>query len=219
MGNEMSQKERILIVEDSPTQAMYLKLLLEAEGYEVHTARNGREGLEAADVKFPQLIISDVMMPEMTGYEMCRAIKDAPGLSQIPLILLTTLSDPEDILKGVEARADYYLTKPFDETSLLSRVKNILEHPRRQKVEETWEELDIVIGGKRRKVRSTSTRIMNLLLSTYENAVLRNTELLKAQEELRELNEETGRTGLRIKGLGESISKPGENHSRYCIPY
>lgn len=185
----MPQETSILVVEDSPTQAMYLRLLLKAEGYRIHVARNGREGLSLASLKRPQLIISDVMMPEMTGYEMCRAIKDDPELAQIPLILLTTLSNPEDILKGVEAKADYYLTKPFDEMALLNRVKDILTHAPAVKKDESWEELEIVVGGKRRKVRSTSTRIMNLLLSTYENAVLRNTELLKAQEELRELNE------------------------------
>ncbi|MCG6882116.1 MAG: response regulator [Deltaproteobacteria bacterium] len=185
----MPKKGGILIVEDSPTQSMYLKFLLEENGYTVHVARDGREGLNAASENRPQLIISDVMMPEMTGYEMCRAIKDDPDLSLIPLILLTTLSDPEDIMKGLEAKADFYLTKPFDETALLSRVKDILDPTLELKKDEKWEELEIVVRGKRRKVRSTSTRIMNLLLSTYENAMQRNTELLKAQEELRNLNE------------------------------
>lgn len=185
----MPQEKSILVVEDSPTQSMYLKLLLEGSGYRVHVARDGREGLAAATEERPRLIISDVMMPEMTGYEMCRAIKDDPHLAEIPLILLTTLSDPEDILKGLDAKADYYLTKPFDETALLSRVKDVLTHTPVAKTGEKWEEIEIVVGGKLRKVRSTSTRIMNLLLSTYENAVQRNTELLKAQEELRELNE------------------------------
>ena len=185
----MTLNGSILIVEDSPTQAMYLKLLLEGADYRVHVARNGKAGLAAAKEARPQLIISDVMMPEMSGYEMCRAIKDDPELMQIPLILLTTLSNTEDILKGIEAKADYYLTKPFDETALLSRVKDILRHAPTIGKEDPWEELEIVIGGKRRKVRSNSTRIMNLLLSTYENAVQRNTELLKAQEELRNLNE------------------------------
>ena len=186
----MPKKGGILIVEDSPTQSMYLKFLLEKNGYKnVHVARDGREGLNAASENRPQLIISDVMMPKMNGYEMSRAIKDDPELSPIPLILLTTLSDPEDILKGLEAKADFYLTKPFDETALLSRVKDILDHPLKLKKEEKWEELEIFVRGKRRKVRSTSMRIMNLLLSTYENAMQRNTELLEAQEELRKLNE------------------------------
>ena len=185
----MTDRSRILVVEDSPTQSMYLKFLLEQAGYGVHVAQNGRQGLEAASKEHPHLIISDVMMPEMSGYEMCCCIKDDPDLAQIPIILLTTLSDPEDILKGLDAKADYYLTKPFDETALLSRVKDVLNHTPVVKRDEKWEELEIVVGGTRRKVRSTSTRIMNLLLSTYENAVQRNTELLKAQEELRELNE------------------------------
>jgi PAS domain S-box-containing protein len=186
----MVQPTKILVVEDSRTQAAYLKLLLEDAGYSVSVAGDGLEGLEAVSKKRPTLIISDVVMPRMTGYEMCRTIKDDPELAHIPLILLTTLSDPEDIIRGIEAKADYYLTKPFDETSLLSRVKDILRHTPVINLEDKWEELEIVIGGKRRKVRSTSTRIMNLLLSTYENAVQRNTELLKAQEELRDLNEE-----------------------------
>ena len=202
----MSRESSILVVEDSPTQSMYLKFLLEENGYTVHMARDGRQGLDAAFKIRPQLIISDVMMPEMTGYEMCRTIKDDPELSPIPLILLTTLSDPEDILKGIEAKADYYLTKPFDETALLSRVKDILNHPPVLKTGEKLEELEIVIGGKRRKVRSSSTRIMNLLLSTYENAVQRNTELLKSQEELRDLNEKLEEREAQMRSIFDYAS-------------
>ena len=185
----MSLKSQILVVEDSPTQSMYLKLLLEQAGYGVDVARDGAKGLEMAAEKKPDLIISDVVMPRMTGYEMCEAIKDNPELAHIPLILLTTLSDPDDILKGLEARADFYLTKPFDESSLLGRVQNVLENPPSSNHEDDGETLEIVLGGKKRKVRSNTARIMNLLLSTYENAVLRNTELQKAQEELRDVNE------------------------------
>ncbi len=145
----MPQKGSILVVEDSPTQSMYLKFLLEENGYAVHLARDGREGLDSAKRKRPQLIISDVMMPRMTGYEICRAIKDDPEPSAIPLILLTTLSDPEDILKGVEAKADFYLTKPFDETALLSRVRDILNHALELKKDERCEELEIVVRWKR----------------------------------------------------------------------
>ena len=119
----MSQKSRILIVEDSPTEAQYLKYLLEWHGYDVTVAPEGKEGLAAARTSKPNLIISDIVMPEINGYEMCHAIKGDQALQSVPVILLTQLSDVEDIVHGLEAGADYYLTKPFEEHHLLSRVE------------------------------------------------------------------------------------------------
>ena len=185
----MTKSIRILVVEDSKTQAMYLKLLLEQEGYTVSLAHNGQKGLAAVENDRPTLVISDVVMPEMTGYDMCRALKNNPETAGIPVILLTSLSESEDILKGIEARADYYLTKPFDEGALLNRVKEILSHPCRFPEHEHWEDLTVTLKGRQHTVRSSTPRIMNLLLSTYENAVQRNAELIKAQEKLGRLNE------------------------------
>src|SRR4051794_18221681 len=99
---------RILIVEDSLTQAMMLQRLLSSHGFDVKAARNGREALTAMDCELPSLVITDINMPEMDGYELCRRIKDAAASRETPVILLTSLSDPRDILRGLECGADSF---------------------------------------------------------------------------------------------------------------
>src|ERR1051325_5715625 len=92
---------RILIAEDSPTQAQRLVHILEQHGFSVTSAPNGRLALEAARRSKPMLVISDVIMPEMDGYELCRQVKADPSLSDVPVILVTTLSDPADVIRGL----------------------------------------------------------------------------------------------------------------------
>ena len=120
----------ILIAEDSATQAQRLQHILEQEGYRVTAAANGRKALEEARRRKPELIISDVVMPEMTGYELCRSITSDPDLSSIPVILVTTLSDPQDVIRGLECRADNFILKPYDSAYLLSRVQFVLVNTR-----------------------------------------------------------------------------------------
>lgn len=180
---------RILVVEDSPTQAMQLRLLLEEQAYHVSLAANGEKGLYAARKTNPTIIITDIVMPVMDGYAMCNAIKQDEILRHIPIILLTSLSDPADFTKGLRADADYYNTKPYDEAYLLSRLRDILVSPVAQTAKAEQAELEIVFGGKRHMVHSDRRQILNLLLSTYENAVQRNLELVKTQEALEQVNE------------------------------
>src|SRR5438067_428920 len=116
----------IVIAEDSPTQAEQLKYHLNARGYAVTVARNGNEALAAALENKPVMVISDVMMPGMDGYSLCKEIKSRPTLKDIPVILLTSLSKPQDVLKGLESGADNFIRKPYDEKYLLSRVDYIL---------------------------------------------------------------------------------------------
>src|ERR1700716_183451 len=92
----------ILIAEDSPTQVQQLQHILEQQGYHVTPTANGRQALEAAQRRKPTLIISDVVMPEMDGYELGRRVKSDSSLSDIPIILVTTLSDPQDVIRGLE---------------------------------------------------------------------------------------------------------------------
>ena len=89
-------------------------------------AENGAEGLAMMKEQRPDVVISDVEMPEMNGYELCAAIKANPRLKDTPVILLTALGDPEDILKGLEVKADNYLTKPWDDELLYARVQQVL---------------------------------------------------------------------------------------------
>jgi len=104
---------RILIAEDSPTQAERLRFLLEEQKYSVEVARNGKEGLELARESKPALIISDVLMPDVDGYEFCRNAKADEQLKEIPFILLTSLSDTNDVIRGLQCGADNFITKPY----------------------------------------------------------------------------------------------------------
>jgi DNA-binding response OmpR family regulator len=116
----------ILAVEDSPTQALKLRFLLEAEGYSVTVAANGTQALTVLAARKPTLVITDVMMSEMDGFALCREIKTRENRRDIPVILMTSLSSPRDILKGLECGADNFIRKSYDTYQLLSRIKSIV---------------------------------------------------------------------------------------------
>ena len=115
----------LLIVDDNPDIRHYVKSCL-GNGYHIIMARDGQEGIETARKDQPALIVSDVMMPRVTGYELCRTIKEDPDLKYIPIILLTSKASTEDKIEGLEAGADDYLCKPFSAKELLVRVQNLL---------------------------------------------------------------------------------------------
>lgn len=178
----------ILIVEDSPTQAELLRFILEEHGFTVVAASNGKEGLAYTREKKPSLVISDVVMPEMDGYEMCRAIKTDEAIRRIPVILLTTLSDPQDIIRGLESMCDDYNVKPFDEEYLLSRVNFFLDNPIQSDIQTKPQKLEFTYMGEKHLLHSSPTHILNLLLSTYGNTILQNNELKKTKSEVQKLN-------------------------------
>ena len=117
---------RILIVEDSSTQALRAQLLLEETGYQVSTASNGLIGLEKARSNPPDLVVADLMMPVMDGYEMTRQLKSDPLTAGVPVLMLTTKDQPLDIIRGLEAGADQFLTKPYDDDYLVERIQALL---------------------------------------------------------------------------------------------
>ncbi len=116
----------ILLVEDSPDVRMYLYDLLKTD-YIIYQANNGIEGIAVAQEKMPDLILSDVMMPEMDGMEFCRRVKTDWLTSHIPIIMLTAKASGESKIEGLETGADDYLTKPFSSKELIIRIKNLLE--------------------------------------------------------------------------------------------
>ncbi|MCK4449768.1 MAG: response regulator, partial [Anaerolineae bacterium] len=189
VGRGIANK-RILIVEDSLVQVARLKNLLQERGYWVTVATNGQEALAAAREREPDLIISDIIMPGMDGYEMCQAIKHDGVLRDIPVILLTVLSDTKDVIRALKAGVDYYLTKPYYENHLLSQVESALARPVRQKNDGAEEDLEVAFGGERHVITSDRQQILNLLLSTYDNAVQQNQKLIKTQRELQKMNEQ-----------------------------
>jgi len=118
------QGSSVLIVEDDPSLLRGLKDNFEAQSYRVHLARDGREGLALALSKSPDLILLDIMLPRMNGYEICRAVR-ARRL-EMPIIMLTAKGQEEDIVCGLELGADDYVTKPFSIRELLARAKAFL---------------------------------------------------------------------------------------------
>ena len=174
----------ILIAEDSATQALRLQSLLEQRGYRVTSARNGQLALDALAALRPAAIISDIQMPVMDGFELCRRIKSDPQLASIPLILLTTLSAPQDIIQGLECGADNFVVKPYDDDFLLSRLDTALAN-RDIGNGDTSAGIPIHFAGKRYVIASDRRQILSLLLSTYETALKTNESLIAAQEALR----------------------------------
>jgi diguanylate cyclase (GGDEF)-like protein/PAS domain S-box-containing protein len=179
----------ILIVEDSSTQAEQLRFLLEQHGFHASVAGSGREALQFLAQHHPCMIISDILMPEMDGYTLCKAIKSDDRLKDIPILLLTVLSDPAAVLKGLESGASGFFTKPYEATSLLSRIDYLLTNQALRAGATPEAGLDVAFAGQRFHVTAERRQILDLLLSTYDTAIQKNLELVKTQEELRELNE------------------------------
>ena len=195
----------ILIAEDSATQAQRLQHILEQQGYLVTVAMNGRLALEAAERSKPSLIISDVIMPEMNGYELCRQIKDNPDLAHIPVVLVTTLSDPQDVIRGLECRADNFILKPYEADQLLRRIQFVLVNSQMRRNEQAGMGLEIVFSGQRHFITADRLQILNLLLSTYEAAMQRNDELSSTRDALQQLTHDLeDRVSIRTRELEHS---------------
>ena len=120
---------RILIVEDSPTQLFTIKKILIKHGHEILTAENGAEGVEVAKAKLPDLILMDVVMPKLNGFQATRIINRDAATSHIPVILVTTKDQETDKIWGHRQGAKSYLTKPVDETLLIDTINNLLVNP------------------------------------------------------------------------------------------
>ncbi|MGA2624838.1 MAG: PAS domain S-box protein [Bacteroidota bacterium] len=180
----------ILIVEDSPTQAEQLRYILEQRRYKVLVADSGKKALALLADHKASLVITDIVMPEMNGYELCKQIKLDDGNRDIPVILLTSLSNSEDVLEGLACGADNFITKPYSEDFLLLHVEQILANRKLRKNERVRVGVEIMFGGKRRFVTADQQQMLGLLISTYEAAVLKNRELVQTQNELKLLNEQ-----------------------------
>jgi signal transduction histidine kinase len=198
------QARRILVVEDSRTQAERLRIVLAREGYEVRVAPTGRQGLVEAESQWPDLVISDVTMPEMDGFEFCRAVKSSDATRRVPIILLTARAEPADIIRGLECGADNFIPKPYDDEYLLERIRRILEqleHRTRGRLEM---EVTLSVGGRRISVTADRQQIMELLFSTVEEVSRNHDALARANQELQTARAEADRAN---GAKGEFLSR------------
>jgi two-component system response regulator VanR len=201
----MTAPVNILIVEDSPTQTKLLRLILEENEYIVDSAPNGVKALECIHHKMPDLIITDIVMPEMDGFALCKALKSDPNLSSIPVMLLTSLSDPQDVIKGLQAGADNFLTKPYEDTFLISRIHYIIANQELRKYRGSDSEVEIMFAGQKYFINSNRIQIIDLLLSTYENAVQKTNELKKAHNDLIDIYRQLEQKNIELEKLNQNL--------------
>ena len=207
MKKNGSGQIEILIAEDSPTQAEQLKQLLEAHHYRVSTAVNGKAALAQLALHQPTLVISDVMMPELDGYGLCKAIKSDDKLKHIPVMLVTTLSDPDDVIRGLECGADNFIRKPYEEKYLLSRINYLLMNVELRKNQRMQMALEINLSGHKHAITAERQQILDLLISTYEQAVQVNSELKQREKELAHSNQVLQGLNRIAEGLNSAVSE------------
>ncbi len=126
MMNKKPEQSKILVVDDIPLNRKLQKTYLESVGYQVILANDGIEALQRIDEERPDLILLDVMMPKMNGFQVCRRLKSIESTRFIPIIMVTALNEVDDKVKGIEAGADDFISKPFNKLELLARVKSLL---------------------------------------------------------------------------------------------
>ena len=131
----MSDPAKILVVDDTANNVKLLKDLLTMRGYAVVTASSGLEGLEQIEKERPDLVLLDVMMPGMNGYDVCRRIRENPATGVLPVMMVTALDPGQERIKGLEAGADDFLTKPINQPELLARVRSLL------RIKELWDQV------------------------------------------------------------------------------
>jgi DNA-binding response OmpR family regulator len=205
------RRELILVVDDEPRMTKFIRMNLELEGYRVIEAHNGLEALEKARTNLPDLIILDVMMPELDGFDTLEMLRE---VSSVPVIMLTVRADEEDKVRGLELGADDYVTKPFGAREFVSRVKAVLRRTQGPVTPEESNSREVIVKDQRIKLRPTEFRLLYHLIENAGWVVPHETLLAKVwgyeyQEEIQYLR-------LYITYLRQKI-EPDPSHPRYIL--
>ncbi len=166
-----NERTYILIVEDCEDHGALLRHTLTKHNYTVKVAMNGRQAMAMMQEQVPNIVFTDIMMPEMDGFELCKAIKADPELTHIPVILLTASWDMSSLLQGLESGADLYFFKPWDKGDLLSRTEEIVKKGVFSIEEKGGEPLRVQFEGKQHSIPLNRRQILRQLLSTYETVI------------------------------------------------
>ncbi len=213
-----AMRERILVVEDEKDVREMIRLNLKAAGFDVVEAGNGAEALALAKNDPPKVIILDLMMPEMSGVEVCRALRRNPSTSRIPVLMLTAKSTEEDKVVGFEVGADDYVTKPFSPRELVLRVRAVARRQPDQGAAKAAPlkagtiQLDrgsmiATIGGKKLPLTSTEFRLLELLLRRAGS--IQSRDALLSEVWGYQANLDTRTVDTHIRRLRDKMGKAG----------
>ena len=223
MSIQTADKKLVLVVDDEPRMTKFVRMNLELEGYRVAEAANGLEALEKVKNELPDLVILDVNMPELDGFETLRLIRQT---TTVPVIMLTVKADEDDRIHGLELGADDYVTKPFSPRELASRVKAVLRRTAMAAPEERTEiaidddlsidfkRREVIARGKHIKLRPTEYRLLYHLVSNAGYVMTHDILLSKVWGH--EYRDESQYVRLYINYLRQKI-EPDPSHPKYIL--
>ncbi|MEW6288166.1 MAG: response regulator [Chloroflexota bacterium] len=210
----------LLIVDDEPSARETLLSMLEGSPYDIETAKNGIEALQKAERLQPDLVLLDVMMPGMDGFEVCRRFRSTPRLAEVPIVILTALDDRTSLLRGIEAGADDFLSKPVDRAELRARVRTITRLNRYRTLMEQRENLRLLAERlmtaqeeERRRISrelhddlgQALTSLMLDIRALQENLPAADAALT---ERLQALYRQTQEISVRVRALAQDMRPP-----------
>ncbi len=198
---------RVLVVEDSATQAAALRALLEGEGYAVAVAVSGEEAIAQVPHGQFDLVVADIVMAGMNGYDLCRRIKTDLGRRDLPVVLLTTLGDPMDIVRGLECGADNYVTKPYEAERLVARLRHVVAARERRRSGTASLGITIHFLGTMFTISSEKEQILDLLISSVEDVVRACDALRQSEQKLAEAHTKLDAYARRIANQARVTSE------------
>ncbi|MEM6612147.1 MAG: response regulator transcription factor [Cyanobacteria bacterium P01_C01_bin.72] len=174
--NSLKDNKKLLLIDDDPNLILLVKDYLEFRGYNVDTAENGREALEVLDHLVPDMIICDVMMPEMDGYTLVKHIREEPVTNRIPVLFLSAKGQSQDRVKGLNEGADVYMSKPFEPEELVAQVESSLKQIKR------WEQgrpkgidgVPTIVVPHNVELTPTETKVVQLVAKGMANREIAN---------------------------------------------
>src|SRR5438105_11023421 len=223
MSQPTADKKLVLVVDDEPRMTKFVRMNLELEGYRVAEASNGIEALQKVKNDLPDLVVLDVNMPELDGFETLRLIRQTGA---VPVIMLTVKGDEEDRIKGLELGADDYVTKPFSPRELASRVKAVLRRTSMPAPTEKTEikvddylqidfkKREVIVGGKHVKLRPTEYRLLYHLVNNAGYVMTH--DMLLAKVWGHEYRDESQYVRLYINYLRQKI-EPDPANPKYIL--
>ncbi len=211
-------KGKILVIEDSAAQRFFLQKVLQNAGLKVETAKNGRDALEKLSAFSPDVVVSDIMMPEMDGLTLAKELKSSTEWQRLPLVLMTTLNEPEEIVAIINSGADYLFLKEFDPQAFQLFIEDVLKSGQRAASPGT-QTLSVAYLSELREINASSDQLVTLLFSTYRSALFAAQRYYQLKMETRQAQssktaekpEEHATRTLQIRQFIDEIRTPLHN--------